>query len=85
MDEDGTGVLTREQFCDMLAGVGIYLTAHEQERVKERCVSYVLNFSRRRVGVATISPQQEFPEMGRCFRRESQYYVALLGNHSLQP
>lgn len=38
MDEDGTGVLTREQFCDMLAGVGIYLTAHEQERVKERRV-----------------------------------------------
>lgn len=38
MDEDGTGVLTREQFSDMLAGVGIYLTAHEQERVKERSV-----------------------------------------------
>eukprot|EP00903_Cladosiphon_okamuranus_P013950 g12974.t1 len=36
VDEDGTGVLTREQFCDMLTGVGIYLTAHEQERVKER-------------------------------------------------
>lgn len=30
-------MLTRQQFCDMLAGVGIYLTAHEQERVKERC------------------------------------------------
>lgn len=38
MDEDGTGVLTREQFSEMLAGVGIYLTAHEQERVKERSV-----------------------------------------------
>lgn len=38
MDEEGTGVLTREHFSNMLAGVGIYLTAHEQERVKERCV-----------------------------------------------
>ncbi|CAM9186272.1 unnamed protein product, partial [Ectocarpus fasciculatus] len=36
VDEDGTGVLTREQFSEMLAGVGIYLTAHEQELVKER-------------------------------------------------
>lgn len=37
LDEDGTGVLSRDQFCDMLAGVGIFLTAHEQEQIKERC------------------------------------------------
>lgn len=42
VDEDGTGVLNRQQFCDMLAGVGIYLTGHEQERVKERCVGCLL-------------------------------------------
>lgn len=74
VDEDGTGVLTREQFCDMLAGVGIYLTAHEQERVKERYV--VICWPRGHylfqlpsliviivVSVAALSPPQKFQNM----------------------
>lgn len=38
MDEDSDGVLSREEFSNMLSGVGIYLTAHEQELMKERWV-----------------------------------------------
>eukprot|EP00904_Undaria_pinnatifida_P002651 jgi/Undpi1/12387/HiC_scaffold_5.g02059.m1 len=36
IDEDGNGVLTRGQFSNMLSGVGVYLTGHEQELIKER-------------------------------------------------
>ncbi|CAM9910415.1 unnamed protein product, partial [Ascophyllum nodosum] len=36
VDENRRGVLSREQFSNMLGRVGLYLTAHEQELVKER-------------------------------------------------
>lgn len=36
VDDDGNGVLTREQFSKMLEGVGIHLTTHEQELIRER-------------------------------------------------